>query len=385
MATFKILSDDDKDFEHQKLVAAYVKAYIDMKRDKANELATILIKENVDYAPRIRDNGVAKLYDEKVVTGIINQMIKDIDTEKQLLKPSAEKSDMLEEMPRPEKGSEEAKEAMAKARAARAPISRKPAAGDSNADIFRKSLGAAEARKRKPLELPAIAKKMSPASKAKMMEEVGKARAAKAAKEAEEAEHEAAEHAEPVEGRLALIEEIEKKLKKPVEEMTMGELKDLTRKLRKLHCPPISKMRRPALLNESRRHLRGAGETAEAIDAMELDSKSITELRTGLKALREEHCPSVSKLRKPGLVAEINKLKGLSRATKGMPKSHEVAAAHKKEKKVAMKAKKEEADYNKRLDKELKKVEKGMKAEERASKKKPAIQEVREAGGFLGQ
>lgn len=98
------------------------------------------------------------------------------------------------------------------------------------------------------------------------------------------------------------------------EKKTIASIRDEVRKLRKIHCPSIAKMRRPALLKESRRHLRSAGESAEAIDDMNLESKSISDLRLGLKALREEHCPPVGKMRKPKLLEELEKLKGMSKA-----------------------------------------------------------------------
>jgi hypothetical protein len=57
---------------------------------------------------------------------------------------------------------------------------------------------------------------------------------------------------------------------------------------------------------------------------MELEKKTIAELRMGLKALREKHCPKVGKMRKPALQDELKKLQAMSAATEGMAEHHEM-------------------------------------------------------------
>lgn len=150
-------------------------------------------------------------------------------------------------------------------------------------------------KEEKKEDIDAEAKKA--ATKEKRLAALVKAREAKKAKR--EAAKPKAE--EKKEEKAVVVDE-----KPTAKKQTIADIRKEVEELRKKFCPEIAKMRRPELVHELKRLLVKDGTDPEDKG---VDDKPIAELRELLKLAREKHCPPVSKLRKPKLLEELKKLK----------------------------------------------------------------------------
>lgn len=210
-----------------------------------------------------------------------------------------------------EKGSSEAKEWAEKMKAARnakrsaaykAPVKEK---NETNASITAKSKAAFEKRQaamspeerrerdankaRIQKALEADKKKASPSSAApapvKKVQKAVKQRAAE----------EGVKVAEPSAAQV-----------KTFDAMTLKELRAAVKEARTVMCPPVGKMKQVALIREIDR-LNKAGGTFDVLASVK--DRRVGELRKELRELRRKHCPPVSKMRKGALLVEALALK----------------------------------------------------------------------------
>ena len=93
---------------------------------------------------------------------------------------------------------------------------------------------------------------------------------------------------------------------KTFDAMTLKELKAAVKEARKVMCPPVGKMKQVALMREIDR-LNKAGGTFDVIASVK--DRRVGELRKELRELRRKHCPPVSKMRKAALLVEALALK----------------------------------------------------------------------------
>jgi hypothetical protein len=149
---------------------------------------------------------------------------------------------------------------------------------------------------------------------------------------------------------------------KKMEDLTLAELKRKVRELRTVMCPAVGKMKKIAVQHEIHR-LREAEGSYDAVEFAK--DKSLKELRAELRDLRKKHCPPVSRMKKAALLVEAVALEASSKKV--------AAAAIPSLEERELRQKEAEEEMRPML-KEIAKTRRAARAREKRQEKKEAKQ-----------
>ena len=153
---------------------------------------------------------------------------------------------------------------------------------------------------------------------------------------------------------------------KKIAEMSLKELRAKVRDLRKIVCPPASRMNKAALMTELARLSHAEGESEGKMNPEHEGSGYLSELRAEVRKLRRKHCPPVTKMNKARLVVEATALEPMAKKMEHMPTAAEVSEKAKKEREETKKTIAEQKEEAKKLP-----------VDEKTAKRRAALEKAR--------